>query len=301
MSFEPILLAPEEAVEEIYPFRRVWRTSWIEALLLALAVLAIALLAGPLGLIPAALRDPLPKIGVALLPLGLWLAVSYASERRAPQPRPHLLSVLVLGALLANGVAVPLEERLFQIDQWLPGAGFFARAFGYAATIGFAGEFLKYAALRYTIWPEHIHQRLDGIAYGLAVSVGFATVFSLRFALDLDVTLSATALRVASITFSQAALGALLGFFLAELAIGRTTVLWMPSGLLLTGLLSGLYYAFRGIAIVGGLSVTGTGSAPLRGLMLAFGLLALMYASVAFIVESADTRMRLQGGRRETL
>jgi len=301
LSFEPILLAPEEAVEEIYPFRRVWRTSWIEAALLALAVLTIALLAGPLGLIPSAVRDPLPKVGVALLPLGLWLAVSYAGERRAPQPRPRLLGVLALGALLANGVAVPLQERLFQTDQWLPAAGFFGRALGYTATLGFAVEFLKYAALRYTIWPEHIHQRLDGIAYGLAVSVGFATVFSLRFALDSDVTLAATALRVASITFSQAALGALIGFFLAELAIGRTTVLWIPAGLLLTALLSGLYVAFRSVAIVGGLSVGGTGSAPLRGLLLAFGLLALLYTSVAFIVESADTRMRLQSGRRETL
>jgi RsiW-degrading membrane proteinase PrsW (M82 family) len=301
LSFEPILLAPEEVAEEIYPFRRVWRTSWIEAVLLALVVLAIALLAGPLGLIPAALRDPLPKIGLAVLPLGLWLAISYGGERRAPQPRPALLGVLVLGALLANGVAVPLEERLFQTDRWLPAASFFGRAIGYAATIGFAGEFLKYTALRYTIWPEYIHQRLDGIAYGLAVSLGYATVLSLRVALDADVTLAATALRVASITFSQVALGAVLGFFLAELAIGRTTVFWIPSGLLLTALLSGLYYAFRGIAIVGGLSVTGTGSAPVRGLLLAFGLLALMYASVAFIVESADTRMRLQTGRRDTL
>ena len=301
MSFEPILLSPEEAAEEIYPFRRVWRTSWIEASLLVLAVVAILLLSDPLGALPSGLRDPLPKLGVALLPLGLWLAISYAAERRALQPRPALLGVLALGALVANGIALPLEERLFLPAQWLPEEGFFGRVLGYAATAGFVGEFLKYLVLRYTVWPGRIHQRLDGIAYALAASVGYATVLNIRFALDADVTLTAMALRMASITFSQVAVGLIIGFFMAELAIGRTPIFWLPTGLLLGSLLSGLYYGFRGTAIISGLSVEGTASAPIRGLALAFGLLAVMYSAMAFIIESADTRTRLQTGRRDSL
>lgn len=298
MSFEPYLLAPEEEPREVYPYRRVWRTSWLEAGLLLTVVLLIVALTDLAGVLPADLRDPLPRLGVALFPLVLWLLISYRAERRAPRPRPGLPAVLILGALVANGIAVPLEERLFVPDEWLPRAGFFGRALGYGMTVGLTGEFLKYAVLRYTVWPARFRQRLDGMAYALAVSLGYATVFNLRFALFGEATLAATALRVASITFSHLAIGIVMGFFLAELVIGRTPVFWLPLGLGLAALLSGLYYAFRGLAIVGSLNVIDTASAPLRGLALAVGLLAVLFVSLAFIIQNADSRMEaLTGGR----
>ncbi len=301
MSFEPILLAPEEEIQEVYPYRRVWRTSWLEVTLLLVAVLVIVLLTDLFDLLPGDLRDPLPKLAFALLPLAAWLVISYRSEHRALLPRRGLIGVLILGALVANGIAMPLEERVFIPDQWLPGQGFFGRVLGYMATVGFTAEFLKYAVMRYTIWPDRFRQRLDGVAYALAVSVGFATVLNVRFALYTDATLSATALRVASLTFSQLAVGLIMGFFLAELVIGRVPVFWLPAGLGLASFLSGVYYGFRGIAIVSGLSTTGAASAPVRGLILAFGLVALLFASMAFIINSADTRMEAAQGRRDTL
>ena len=57
MSFEPILLAPEEELEEIYPYRRVWRTSWIEVSLLLIAVLAIYMTAVVVLYPPATRRE----------------------------------------------------------------------------------------------------------------------------------------------------------------------------------------------------------------------------------------------------
>lgn len=298
MSFEPILLAPEEEVEEIYPFRRVWRTSWLEVSTLLAAVLLIVMLTDLLGVLPTDLRDAPPKVAVALLPLAAWLGFSYWGERRAVIRRRGLIRVLILGGLVASGVAVPLEEHLFVPDQWLPAAGFFGRLFGYMFTLGFTGEFLKYAALRYTIWPGHVSQRLDGVAYALAVSMGYAVALNLRAALFTDATLVSTALRVASITFSHLGIGVVTGFFLAELVLGRVPVFWIPVGLSLAALLSGLYYAFRGIAIVGGLSVAGSGAAPVRGLILAFGFVAAVFAIFAFIIANADARME---GRREAL
>ena len=301
MSFEPILLAPQEEVEEIYPYRRVWRTSWLEISVLLVTVLLIFLLTSLFGVLPADLRVPLPKVAIALLPMAAWLVFSYWGERRALQRRHGLFGLLILGGLLANGVAVPLEEHVYVPDQWLPAAGFFGRVLGYAFTVGFTGAFLQYAALRYTIWPERITQRLDGVAYALAVSLGYAVSLNLRFALFSDATLLATALRVASITFSQLALGVVIGFFLAELAIGRVPVFWIPFGLSLVSLLSGLYYALRGIAIVGGLSVEGTGASPIRGLALAFGFVAAAYVIFAFLIANADVRLGALTGRREPL
>ncbi len=301
MSFEPILLAPETEQEVRYPYRRVWRTAWVEMSLLFVAVILIVVLTDLLGVLPTNSRGGAPRVAVALLPGALWLLFSYRGERRAVQPREGMLGLLALGALVASGVGVVLDERLFLLDDWLTRTGFFGRVIGYTLTAGMTAQFLKYAALRYTIWPGRFRQRLDGIAYALAVSLGYALVYNLRFAFFTDATLTATALRVASFTFSHVAVGVIVGFFLSEMAIGRVPVFWLPLGVGLAAFVSGLYYAFRGVAIVSGLSVAGTGSAPIRGLLLAFGLVIVIFTSIAFIVASADARMQAQYGRRGTL
>ncbi|GAB4410868.1 MAG: hypothetical protein Kow00106_04890 [Anaerolineae bacterium] len=292
MTFEPVLIGPEEERAEAYPYRRVWRTAWLEVT--ALFLVAFALYALSIAGIVAAQPAPVPgRAVIAALPALLWLVISYRGERRAIQPRPALLRVMILGALVASGVAFPLEDHLFQPERWLPGLDFFGRLLGYATTVGFAAEFLKYLVLRYSVWPQHINQRLDGVAYGLAVSVGFATVFCLRFALFTEATLSATALRVASIALPHLATGAIVGFFLAELWVGRTAILWLPAGLTLAALVSGAHHAFRAIAIVGSPGVESTGSSPLLGLLLAAGFAAAAFSLFAFVIASADTRAAL--------
>ncbi len=232
-----------------------------------------------------------------MLPLLAWFAISYRGERNALEPRAGILGVMILGALVANGVAIPLEERLFTPDRWLPSSSFFGRVFGYMFTIGFTIEFLKYAILRYTVWPREFRQRLDGIAYALAVSQGFAVMVNLRVALDPDTTLLATTLRVASITYSHLAIGLIVGVFLAELRLGKQPIFWMPMGLLFAAFLEGLYFAFRSLSIVGGLKIGSTASSPVRGLLLAVGLISLMYLILSFLIESADSRMEALAGR----
>jgi RsiW-degrading membrane proteinase PrsW (M82 family) len=298
LSFEPILLAPEEEAEERYPYRRVWRSAWLEVLVLLAAVVLVYVAVAVFGAAPGGTGA---KVSLALLPLGAWLVFSWWAEQRALQPRDGLLGVVILGALVANAVAVPLQARLFELDRWLPNQGFFGRVLGYMFTLGFAGEFLKYLVLRYTVWPERFTQRLDGIAYALAASVGYAVVLNARFALYTDATLDATALRVASITFSHLAIGPVIGLFLAELRIGHTPIFWLPLGLMIAAFLSGLYYAFYTLAIVSGIGIGSTGSAPVRGLLLAFGVVSLMFVAIAFIVENADTRMEALTGSRRTL
>ena len=296
MSFEPIMLAPEESVEEIYPYRRVWRSSWIEIGTLFMAVVVIFVL-DVLDILSTFLNGSVFKAAFAALPLVVWLIFSYRGEQRALLPRPNLGGMMLLGGLVASGVAVPLEAEVFTPERWLPYNGFFGRVLGYMFTVGFMAEFLKYAALRYTIWPGHINQRLDGVAYALAISMGFATVLNLRFALLTDADLLATALRVASYTFAQLAVGVIMGFFLAELVIGRTPIFWLPVGLTIASLMSGIYYAFHIVAIVGGLSQFGTGARPIRGLAFGFGFAALTFIVFAFIIDNADRRMQSSVGQ----
>lgn len=301
MSFEPILLAPEAEMAPAYPYRRVWRTGWQEAILLFFAVLILWALRTFFDLAAFNRQDTVSKLGIALLPLAAWLAISYRAERRALQPRPRMLTVLLLGALVANAIAVPLEEHLFAPDQWLPTVGFFARVLGYTTTLGITAAFLIYFVLRFSVWPQHIARRQDSVAYSLTAALGYAMVLSLRFALSSEATLVATGLRVASLVYVHLAMGAIVGFFMGELILARVSILWLPIGLSLSALVGGLHYGFRAIAILGGLSLEGTGSNPVRGLLLAFGFLSIVYLSLAFVIHSADVRQAYAAGRREPI
>lgn len=298
MSFEPILLEPEESSEQVFPYRRVWFTSWLEVLTLAFAVTLVYGLTQIANAIPNS-DQAIGKTGIALVPLAAWIVFSYRAERRAVLPREGLIRLVLLGSLVASGVALPLEAGVFTIDRWLPSAGFFGRVLGYAFTLGVIAEFLKYAVLRYSAWPDRFQQRQDGVAYAIAVAVGYATVLNLNVALDTNTTLNATALRVASITYSHLSVGVIMGLALAELRISNPPLFWMPALLFIASFLSGLYYGFRGVAIVSGLSTAGTASSPIRGFLLALGMISAMYIVLAFIVESADTRMEALTGRRQ--
>jgi len=301
LSFEPVLLAPDEEPEEMHPFRRVWRTSWAEVTFLLVVVLAAYVLTDLLGILPADFGGRPLQVLLAVLPFGAWLLFSYVGERRALQPRRGLLRVAVLGALVANGIAIPLEEHVFTPELWLPTTGSLGQVLGYATTIGFTAEFLKFLIVRFTVWPQHFRQRVDGVAYSLAASAGYAVIFNLRFVLLTDATLGAAALRIASITLSQLGIGVIMGFFLAELIIGRTPIIWLSLGLGFGSLLHGLYYVFRGIAIVGNPGLASTGSSLIYGLAVAFGFVFVLFVSIAFIIENADARMEALTGQRQVL
>jgi len=301
VSFEPILLAPEEEPVEVYPYRRVWETTWLEITVMFLVAALIYAGTYVFDFVPGDARDIGSRVVLALLPLGAWLVFSYRSERRAVEPRQHILSVLILGALVAGAIAQPLTERLFVPERWLPEQGFFGRVLGYTFTLGFTAVFLKYAVLRYTVWINYFRQRLDAAAYALAVSLGFASVLNIQFALDTNATIASTGLWVASNTFAHLGTGVVVGFFLGELRSGRPPVIWMPAGLLLAAFLSGIHYGFRGIAIVSSLGVGATASRPIGGLLLSFGFVAVMLIVFAFLIRSADERQEAMIGRRELL
>src|SRR5258707_4591277 len=115
MSFEPILLAPQEQEKEIFPFRRVWRTTIFEiVILMGMVVVTLLAMRFYKGTV-SEIQSRLVGLTFALAPAALWLAFSYAGERRAVQPRPRIFTVALLGALVANAVGIPLLERVFTI------------------------------------------------------------------------------------------------------------------------------------------------------------------------------------------
>lgn len=288
------LLSPEEEIQQIYPYRRVWRSLIIELgiMFVISSVLLILITFEVLS------NEPNPNLHLilAVLPLILFGWFSVRAERRVYQPRRHLLSVLALAMVLANGVAALLLEELYTPERWLPQAGFFSRIFGYMATAGILSAFIQYGVIRYTVWPAQFRLRLDGVAYAMATAIGYATVFNLRYILFEDPLLSAAIIRILATLFTHVLVGVWIGYFLGEFAIGRPPIFWMPLGLGVSSFLFGIYMAFRSISVKSGFNVEATGDRPIGPYLLATGLTAVSIAIVFFLIESADERMANRAG-----
>jgi protease PrsW len=295
VSFEPILLTPQKEQKEVYPFGRVWRAALIEVGVLLLVTAATALV---IRFVPLRLGDSQRRViglGYALLPFALWVLLAYGGERRSLQPRSRLFTVAILSALAANAIGLPLVERLFAVSEWLTTAPGTTRIVGYMLTVGITQEFLKYAAIRYSVWPGCFRIRSDGIAYAMAAAIGYATVTNLNFAFDVTATPATYALRIAETTLSQFAIGTIVGYFLSELKLTRNTgIFWLPGGLLLAALLTGLSIVFRGGLVVGGISATATGSNALQGLGVAVFLVVALFSTFYFLITNADERAQLR-------
>ncbi|NJL93867.1 MAG: PrsW family intramembrane metalloprotease [Anaerolineae bacterium] len=178
--------------------------------------------------------------------------------------------------------------------MWLAEAGFFTRVLGYTCTVGVTSELLKYIAIRYTIFPSRIRTRLDGLAYSVAASVGYAAVLNLHLVFDPDPTVTADAQRIAINFISQVGFGLIMGFFLGELALHDRPALFLGAGLALGALANGLYIAFRAIAAGSGFSVSN-----LNGLILVVFFVLGVALAVNFLIRTFDARdAALQGERQ---
>ena len=292
MSSRPVLLTPFDAPQNSYPFRPIWRTALTE---IALLVLVTAGLIGVARFTHLTFGDTARRLiglALALLPLLLWLIISYRGERRAMRPRPRLPLVLLLTALLANAVGVPLVDQVFAVDSWLPAASVVSRLVGYMLIFGFTTEFLKAAVLRFTVWESCLTTRQDALAYSLAAAIGYATVININFALGQFSDPAAIAARVAGTTLSQMAIGLLVGLALAELRLGSPAIVALPLSLALAALLHGIFVVARAALVVGAFSEKASGSAPAGGLIVGVVLVVILFSLIGFLIRTADVRSR---------
>lgn len=283
------LLSPETAPAEVYPYRRVWRSLTIEIGVMMLMVIVI--LVGVLLGVLVDVRSRNWGLLLILVPLAAYLWFSVRGEQRAVKPREGLLTVTLFSALLANGVGVPLVEQIFIPRLWLSEGGFFSRVLGYSFTVGVTIEFLKYIAIRYTVWPRRFRTRIDGIAYGIAAGVGYSVVLNARVVFFEEATVTAEAFRIATNFIVQVGFSSIMGYFLANLAIRPArSPFYLASGLFAAAMMQGIYIAFRRIAI---------GSGALNGVILAIFFVLLVSITLNFLIENADTReANLRGEKR---
>lgn len=298
-GFSTRLVTPPEE-EDIYPYRRVWRSLGLEVGILFGIGAVIYSLLGLIGLtVPGALQRPLMVV-LALLPLLLWAAFSWFAERFAEQPRPHLLVVLVVTMLAANAVGVPLVNDFLQVDRWLPLASAFDRIIGYTFTVGIVHVMLKYAVVRFVAWEQHFRVRLDGPAYALASAVGYVTVLNLHYiAANPTAPLDVVALRVFNTVALEYATSLLIGYGLAEVTFSQPTPLLLTLLLMLAATVTGIVIPLRAGLVNANLLLGVSAPSPLQGFLFSLAVVLAVSFALGYLIENADRQDREASAAQE--
>lgn len=289
-SFNPRLLTPPREEEEVYPYRRVWRSIGLEITLLFVVAVGLSVLVSIFGIsLPAWLNRP-GGVALALLPFGLWLLFSSLQEQRVPEPRSRLLTVAIISALVANAVGIPMVNDLIQTDRWLPLTSALNRILGYAFTVGILQETLKFLVVRYVVWPDLLRTRLDSTAYCAASAIGYSLMINLHYVFDGVPPPANVASQVFTNTVLHLVTSMVVSYGLAELRFSKPTVLLLPVTLSLAAFITGVAIPIRAGLINASLGLNLTLARPLFGLGFSVALFVGITLTVIFLFENAERR-----------
>lgn len=291
MAQQSTFAEPDRYAKAGYNRKGVWRTAII-------AVIALIVFVGIVIAIDALLKPQLSGLGLwvvglvlALVPAGLWLTFFYVQDRVEPEPVGHVARVFVIGLALAGAVGIPLTNAVLKVPEWLFRDGISTLAG--AVLIAAVEAFIIYAAVRYFIFdsPE-FDERTDGVIYGTAAALGYATALNLQFIVNSGGSgLGGTEMYVAEVALAYAAFGGVIGYFLGHAKLDRDPVWWLPLGYIITVLLGGLFIILRGQLDTSSLSAAVNAGLPsFSGLVLAGVLVIAVTAVVAWLVNRDTTR-----------
>ncbi len=218
---------------------------------------------------------------LALVPAAVWLIVFYLQDRAEPEPKQYVLGVFVLGVLLAAAIGQPLIENVFGVNEWASGSLGLKLLAG-ICVIGITQEFLKYAAVRYSVFRSaEFDERIDGIIYGAAAGLGYATYLNVQYVIaNGGVDLGIGAVRIAVVALAQASFAGVTGYFLGRAKFENRGPFWLPVGLLLAAVLNGVVST-----LLDEITRTGLQPTPLKGL-----ILAAVVAAATFVLLFAAMR-----------
>jgi RsiW-degrading membrane proteinase PrsW (M82 family) len=156
------------------------------------------------------------------------LVFFYLKDRYEPEPRGHVALAFAKGALavLPAWVAQVGCARAVGRD-WLVLGGVWARLFEAVVMAGAVEEGAKWVIfLALIYWWEEFDEPLDGVVYGVALALGFATVENVLCVVRDG--LAVGALRALFAVPAHALFGATMGFYLGRAKLGRGRAL--PDG-----------------------------------------------------------------------
>jgi RsiW-degrading membrane proteinase PrsW (M82 family) len=240
-------------------------------------------------------------IGMSLVPAMAWLFFFYVQDRREPEPKGLVIEIFILGALVAGAVGIPTVNTIFNISGWLYD-NFWVNLAGSILVVGFTQEFLKFAAVRFSIFNSaEFDEHTDGIIYATAAGLGYATAMNIDFIVSSNgAGLGMAAIRLVLTALAQASFAGVTGYFLGREKLEKMPLWWLPAGLSLAAVLNGLFFVLWGELTMPSLHNGAALANPWIGLALA-GFLALAVMVVLSLLIRRDQRRSaelVQGGAK---
>jgi RsiW-degrading membrane proteinase PrsW (M82 family) len=249
---------------------------------------------------PRTLGPLLIPLGVllALIPAALWLLLFYIQDRYEPEPKADVARIFVTSLALGGAIGLPLVQQVFRLPDWQYRDAA-ATILGAIFIAGAVEAFIVYAAVRYFIfYSPQFNERTDGVIYGVAAGLGYATARNVQFILASGgAALGAAEVNMAAVALGGAALGGTFGYFLGRARLEREPLWWLSAGLILTAVLSGLFSLARTL-VEPGRMLTGNGVAvpSVAGLAASVALASLVAGAVGWLIR-CDTALALSGRR----
>lgn len=172
----------------------------------------------------------------ASAPALFWLWIFWKRDRWQREPKLVVLKLYVLGAL----VAAP--TYFVEMAMPLPGDGWGARLYDNFVRVAFIEEGAKFAIVWiFAYRHREFDEPMDGIVYGTAVALGFATVENVLYALWFNESILVQ--RAFTATLAHVGFTGIIGFHFgfALLKPPHKRRLYKLRGLLIAVFLHGLY------------------------------------------------------------
>lgn len=147
------------------------------------------------------------------------LVFFYLKDRYEPEPRGHVALAFVKGAL-ATLPAYAASWALARAvgDEWLALGGLWARGFEALVLAALCEELPKWIAFFFIYRWNELDEPLDGVVYGVALALGFATVENVLCVVRDGVGVGV--LRAIFAVPAHALFGAAMGFYVGRAKLG---------------------------------------------------------------------------------
>lgn len=231
---------------------------------------------------------------LTIVPALLWLWLFYQQDRLEPEPHAYVLGVFILGTLLGGAVEQPLVREVYAVQDWVaPGSGLHLIAS--ILLYGILTAALVYSAVRFTVMPTaEFDERADGIIYGTAAALGLGVASNLTYLLENGtVSLGVGALYIIITSLVYATFGAIVGYFLGLIKPGGGPAWLAPLGILIAGILQGLYIWLEAQLGSGDLTFN-----PWPALVSSAIFASLMFALVFYLLRRSHQPVQLQPHQR---
>ena len=285
-------------LKAVHERKHVWRNEFL--LIISLIVFVGVVYALDAALKPVFTTSSLLLSGIflALVPAAIWLVFFYLQDRVEPEPKGYVLGVFILGAILAAAIGVPLIENVFRVSHWIH-ANTLATIVGGILVVGFTQEFLKYAAVRYSIYhSDEFDEPTDGVIYATAAGLGYATVLNIQFVVSNGgVDLGTGVITMAVVALAQASFSGITGYFLGRAKFESEQIWWMPLGITLAAVFNGLFNWARGLVAQTSVSLSGATTSLWPGLILAAVVAFITSGFVLWLVRRNIRSIALQAGK----